>query len=137
MAPIKTQPTNEDVTAFLDSVPAERRRAEGHALRALMERVTGAPATMWGPSMVGFGSQPYTNTMGTNDWFVVGFSPRKSALTVYGVHDGYRPQDPLLNELGPHTTGKSCLYIKRLSDVDEDVLEQLVRNAWQRAQPSS
>jgi hypothetical protein len=130
---IKTRPTGDDVTAFLDAVSAERRRAEGHAVRALMERVTGEPATMWGPSMVGFGSQPYTNTTGTNEWFVVGFSPRKAALTIYGVHDGYAEPDPLLDELGPHTTGKGCLYVKRLDDVDAGVLERLVRNAWERA----
>ena len=130
---IRTQATEQDVAAFLDAVPDGRRRADGHALRALMQRVTGAPPVMWGPSIVGFGTQPYTNTTGTNDWFVVGFSPRKHALTVYGVHDGYGPVDPLLEALGPHTTGKGCLYIKRLSDIDEDVLEHLVRNAWDRA----
>jgi uncharacterized protein DUF1801 len=133
MATIKTRPTDEDVTAFLDSVPDERRRSDGHALRALMQRVTGAPATMWGPSMIGFGTQPYTNTTGTNDWFVVGFSPRKSALTIYGIYDGYGPVDPLLAELGPHTTGKGCVYVKRLSEIDESVLERLVHNAWERA----
>ena len=98
-----------------------------------MERITGAPATMWGASMVGFGSRPYTNSMGTNDWPIVGFSPRKQALTIYGVYDGYGPKDPLVDDLGPHTTGKGCLYVKRLSDVDEAVLERMVRNAWQRA----
>lgn len=133
MAEIKTRPTGVDVTAFLDAVPDERRRAEGHATRALMERVTGAPATMWGPSIVGFGSQPYTNTTGTNEWFVVGFSPRKAALTIYGVYDGYGPADPLFEDLGPHTTGKGCLYLKRLDAVDADVLERLVRQAWDRA----
>jgi hypothetical protein len=130
MARPKTRATSADVTAFLDAVPNARRRAEGHALRILMERVTGAPATMWGPSMVGFGARPYTNTTGTHDWFVVGFAPRKAALTIYGVHNGYEPTDPLLAELGPHTTGKSCLYVKRLADVDDAVLERLVRNAW-------
>jgi hypothetical protein len=130
VAKIKTRPTGEDVTAFLDSVPDERRRAEGHALRALLERVTGEQATMWGPSMVGFGTRPYTNTAGTNDWFVVGFSPRKRALTIYGIHDGYSAPDPLLDALGPHTTGKGCVYVKRLDQVDLNVLEQLVRNAY-------
>jgi hypothetical protein len=134
MAKIKTQATNEDVTTFLDSVPDERRRADGHALRSLMQQVTGSPATMWGPSIVGFGAQSYTNTTGTNDWFVVGFSPRRKALTLYGIHDGSGPTDPLLGDLGAHTTGKGCLYIKRLSDIDERVLEQLIRNAWERAQ---
>jgi len=134
MATIKTRPTGEDVTAFLDAVPNERRRADGHALRALFERVTGAPAAMWGPSIVGFGTTTYTNTTGTNEWFVVGFSPRKQALTIYGIHDGYaETPDPLLDELGQHTTGKGCLYLEQLSDADPAVLEQLVRNAWTSA----
>ena len=130
---IATRPTDADVTEFLDAVPDARRRAEGHALRALMERVTGEPAVLWGTSIVGFGSRPYTNTAGTSDWFVVGFSPRKGALTVYGVHDGYAALDPLLDELGPHTTGKGCLYLTRLDAVDGGVLERLVRGAWERA----
>ena len=131
MATVKTHPTGEDVTAFLDSVPAERRRAEGHALRALFERVTGEPAAMWGPSMVGFGSRTYTNTLGTNDWFAVGFSPRKSALTIYGIHNESAAPDPLLAKMGPHTTGKSCVYVNRLDQIDASVLEQLVKNAWE------
>jgi hypothetical protein len=133
MGRIKTRPTGADVVAFLESVPNGRRRADGRALLALMHGVTGAPATMWGPSLVGFGSQLHTNTTGTNEWFVVGFSPRQRALTIYGVHDGDGPPDPLLSALGPHTTGKACLYIKQLSDIDEHVLEQMVRNAWERA----
>jgi hypothetical protein len=131
MATIATRPTGADVTGFIDSVTNEQRRADAHALRSLLERVTGAPATMWGPSMVGFGNRPYTNTTGTHEWFVVGFSPRKQALTIYGIHDGYGAPDPLLDSLGPHTTGKGCLYLKRLDDADPAVLEQLVRNAWQ------
>jgi hypothetical protein len=132
VAKIKTRPTDEDVSKFLDSVPHERRRAEGHALRSLFERVTGEPAAMWGPSMVGFGSRLYTNTTGTNEWFVVGFSPRKDALTIYGIHDGYaNTPDPLLEALGPSTTGKSCVYIKRLDRIDQRVLGQMVGNAWE------
>ena len=126
----KTRPTDQDVTAFLDSVPHPRRRAEGHLLRAMMERVTGEPAVMWGPSMVGFGATPYTNTLGTHTWFDVGFSPRTQAMVVYGVHNGYEPDHPLLADLGPHTTGKACLYLKRLDDVDLEVLERLVADAW-------
>ena len=138
VARIKTRPTGEDVNEFLDSVPDQRRRAEGHALRSLFERVTGARAVMWGPSMVGFGSRPHTNTMGTNDWFVVGFSPRKNALTIYGIHDGYASTpDPLLAALGPSTTGRSCVYVKRLERIDQRVLEQLVRNAWARSSDPS
>lgn len=99
-------------------------------MRELMEDVTGEAAVMWGPSIVGFGARPYTNTTGTMDWFVVGFSPRKAALTVYGIHDGYGPANPMLDELGPHTTGMGCVYIKRLDRVDTAVLARLVREAW-------
>lgn len=133
MAAPKTRPTDQDVTAFLDAVENPRRRAEGHALRALMERVTGQPAVMWGPTMVGFGSTPYTNTLGTNDWFDVGFSPRKQALTIYGIHNGYGPVNPLLAELGPHTTGKGCVYVKHFDDIDLAVLERLISDAWKAA----
>jgi hypothetical protein len=104
---------------------------------ALLERITGDTATMWGASIVGFGSVTYTNTTGTNDWFVVGFSPRKNALTLYGIHDGYAAPDPLLDDLGPHSTGKGCVYIKRLDQIDEQVLERLVRNAWSRSAEGS
>lgn len=130
---IKTQATDADVTAFLDAVPDERRRAEGHAMRELMERVTGAPAVMWGTGIVGFGTRPYTNSSGTSEWMVVGFSPRKGALTLYGVYDDYGPADPLYDDLGPHTTGKGCLYLKKLDAVDEIVLETLVRQSWERS----
>jgi hypothetical protein len=125
-----TAPTDADVTAFLDAVPDERRRAEGHAMRELMERVTGETPVMWGPTMVGFGSVRYVNTTTSGDMFAVGFSPRKGALTIYGVTDG---DDALLADLGPHTTGVSCLYLKRLDAVDPAVLETLVRRGWERA----
>lgn len=130
MAENKTKPTDADVTAFLDSIESEQRRSEGHALRQLMERVTGAPATLWGSSLVGFGSRPYPSGSGTSDWFTVGFSPRKAALSIYGVYHG--TPDPLMDQLGPHTTGKGCLYVKRLDAVDPTVLERLVRQAWER-----
>jgi hypothetical protein len=129
---IQTKPTDADVTAFLDAVPDERRRAEGHAMRALFERVTGEKAVIWGASMVGFGSYRYQGKSSSGDWFVVGFSPRKAALTIYGVYDDYGPVEPLFADLGPHETGKGCLYLKRLDAVDGDVLEQLVRRAWEK-----
>jgi len=136
MAP-KTRPTDADVTAFLDAVPSARRRAEGHEVRSLMERVTGEKAVMWGPTMVGFGSAPITNTTGTNDWFILGFAPRAAALTLYGVFDENEGAvDPLFSELGPHEASKACLYLKRLDAVDADVLERLVRAAWERARRS-
>jgi len=130
VASFKTRPHDGDVDAYLAAVSDERRRGDAQALCVLMEHATGAPPVMWGPSIVGFGSMPYTNTSGTNDWFVVGFSPRKAALTIYGVHDGYAAPDPLLQELGPHSTGKGCLYVKRLADIDQQVLTQLITKAW-------
>lgn len=132
MAEIQTRRTGEDVTAFLDAVIDEQRRTEGHAMRLLLERVPGEPAAMWGPSIVGSGEMTYTNTTGTHEWFVVGFSPRKNALTLYGIHNGYAAPDPLLEALGPHSTGKGCLYLERLDQVDQGGLEQLVATAWRR-----
>ncbi|MFB2582728.1 DUF1801 domain-containing protein [Herbiconiux sp. P15] len=128
-----TRSTDADVTGFLDAVAHPRRREEGHRLRELLTELTGHEARMWGPSIVGFGSSPYTNSAGTHDWFTVGFSPRKAALTLYGVHNDYGPPDPLLEQLGPHTTGKGCLYVKRLDAVDLDVLSAIVRAAYMRA----
>lgn len=89
---------------------------------------------MWGPSIVGFGSMAYTNTSGTNDWFVVGFSARTAALTIYGIHNGCADPDPLLGELGPHSTGKGCLYVKRLTDIDQGILTQLITRTWSAQQ---
>ncbi len=130
---IATQPTGEDVTVFLDAVPDARRRAEGHVLRELIERVTGAPAVMWGPAIVGFGSKPYSTKSETYDLLVLGFSPRKAQLTLYGVFDETEgPTDPLFAELGPHSTSRVCLYLKRLAAVDLSVLERLIRTAWER-----
>ena len=89
---------------------------------------------LWGTAIIGFGSQHYQGKSGREgEWMIVGVSPRKAALTLYGVYDDYAPADPLFEQLGPHTTGKGCLYLKRLSDVDTVTLESLIRNAWDRA----
>jgi hypothetical protein len=133
MAEIKTKPTDADVTAFLEAVPNERRRAEGFATLELMQRVTHAPPVMWGPSMVGFGSYHYRGKSSEGDWLVVGFSPRKAALTLYGLQHSYGPPEPLLEKLGPHTLGMGCIYVKRLDQLDQGVLERLVTQAWDRA----
>lgn len=128
-----TQPTDASVEAFLATVDDPRRREDAVAVTALMRRVTGAEPVMWGPSMIGFGQRHYAYESGREgDIFVVGLSPRKGALTLYGIHDGYAAPDPLLDELGPHTLGKSCVYVKRLSALDDEVLERLVRRAWER-----
>ena len=129
---MKTQPGAGDVDAFLESVPDERRRAEGRELLALMRERTGEQPVMWGPSMVGFGSRHYAYESGREgDWFVVGFSPRKAALTLYGLQSAYRPEETeeLLDRLGPHKLGKSCIYVSRLDKVDKAVLGELVDRA--------
>lgn len=122
----KTVPTGKSAREFLQTVD-EKRRADCEALLALMEEVTGEPPVMWGDSMVGFGSYHYKYATGREgDWLLTGFSPRKQNLTLY-IMAGFDEYDHLLARLGKHTTGKSCLYIKRLADVDQDVLRELVR----------
>ncbi len=126
-----TRPTDADVTAFVDAVPDDRRREDTRAALDLVRAVTGAEPRMWGPSMIGFGRQPYRTADGKErEWFAVGLAPRKAALTLYGL-TSYGSNSDLLEVLGPHTTGKGCLYVKRLEDLDRDVLTELVRRAWE------
>ena len=126
MAELKTQPNDGDVEAFLNSVEDEKRRADAFVVLDLMRRVTGLEPEMWGGSIVGFGSYHYKYASGREgDWFKAGFSPRKQALTLYMMAGTSRHQD-LYDRLGTFTTGKSCLYIKKLEDIDLDVLEKLV-----------
>ena len=127
MAELKTRPTGVAVDAFLDAVPDPQRREDAKAVRALMERVSGEPAAMWGPSIVGFGSYHYKYDSGhEGDMGRIGFSPRARELVLYLV-GGFPRHQALMDKLGKYKTGKSCLYIKRLSDVDGEVLEALVR----------
>ncbi len=130
----KTQPTSVSVDDFIASVPEERRRAEAVVLLELMERVSGEPATMWGPTMVGFGEYHYRYASGREgDSFVIGFSPRKVALSLYGLWNAYAPEEhPLLASLGPHTTAVACLYVKKLEAINLPVLEEMTRIAVER-----
>ena len=127
-----TTPTGADVTACIDGVEDERRREDARAVVDLIGGVTGAPPRMWGASIIGFGRQPYRTADGKErEWFAVGLAPRKAALTLYGLtYDGSNAD--LLEQLGPHRTGKGCLYVKRLDDVDRGVLAELVRRCWER-----
>jgi Domain of unknown function (DU1801) len=127
----RTHPTDADVAAYLDAVPDERRRADALEALDLMRQVTGAEPRMWGPTMIGFGRQPYRTADGKeHEWFAVGLAPRKAALTLYGL-TYYDSNADLLERLGPHTTGKGCLYVKRLETVDREVLTELVRRSWE------
>ncbi len=130
MAELKTGRNSASVPEFLAAVADPRRRADAEAVCALMADVTGAPPTMWGSSIIGFGTYHYRYASGQEgDWPPVGLSPRKAALTLY-LSTGFDGAQDLLGRLGPHTTGKSCLYVKRLSDIDQAVLRELVGAAF-------
>ncbi len=134
MAEMKTQPTEASVAAFLDGVESERRRQDAETLLDLMGRITGEAPVMWGPSIVGFGRYHYRYESGREgDFFLTGFSPRKSATTVY-IMPGFSAYDDLMGRLGKHKIGRSCLYINKLADIDLEVLERLVAASvvWMR-----
>lgn len=125
----QTRASDDSVESFLAGVEDADRRSDCRALAELMTEVTGEPPRMWGPSMVGFGSYHYRYASGREgDWMLTGFSPRKRDLTVY-VMAGFDGYPDLMERLGKHKTGKSCLYLKRLSDVDLEVLRELVRES--------
>lgn len=129
MAELKTTENDGDVDTFLESIDNETRRRDAFRTKELMTRLSGEEPRMWGTSIVGFGHRSYrTKSGGESEWFKVGFSPRKQSLTLY-IMDGFDDYEELLRELGPHSTGKSCLYIKDLENVDEDVLERLITSS--------
>lgn len=131
MAELKTKKTDQPVEAFLENIADERMRADCFAVLELMKEATGEKPVMWGDGIVGFGSYRYKYGSGhEGEWFLTGFSPRKQNLTLY-VMSGFGEYAELLKQLGPYKTGKSCLYIKRLEDVDAVILLKLIREAMQ------
>ena len=129
MAELKTQENDASVPEFLNAVGDERRRADAQRLAGIMQEETGEPPRMWGDSIVGYGHYHYRYASGREgDWMLVAFSPRKTNLTLY-IMAGFDGYEELLGRLGKFTTGKSCLYLKRLADVDEAVLRELVRRS--------
>lgn len=123
----KTRPTDVDVAAFLEAVEPAVRRADAIVLDALFRRITGWEPRLWGPSMVGYGSYAYTYATGHSGVsLATGFSPRKAAQSIY-IMPGYQDHLALLDRLGKHKIGKSCLYVTRLDDVDLAVLEEIIR----------
>ena len=126
----KTVPTKQSVAAFLKTVPDERRRADAKRLDAIMRDVTGEKPVMWGDAIVGYGRVKQTYATGrVVDWMRVGFAPRKAAISLYMSCD-LTPLRDLLAKLGSHTTGVGCIYVKRLDDLDEKVLRQLIKKAY-------
>jgi hypothetical protein len=133
MAGNKTTPNDQDVTAFLNSVMDERKRKDCFTMLELMKQVTGMEPKMWGSSIVGFGSYHYKYDSGREgDTVLAGFSPRKQNLTIYNMGylaGGFENYDHLLKKLGKYTTGKGCLYIKRLDDVHLPTLQSLIEES--------
>ena len=126
MAENKTKPSKVSVTAFMNSIEDKQKRLDARKVAAMMREATGSRARMWGANIVGFGEYHYKYDSGREgDFMITGFSPRKQALTLY-VIPGFKHFEPLMNKLGKYKTGKSCLYIRRLADVDDKVLEQLI-----------
>lgn len=134
MSEQKTGPTDADVDAFLDAATPPRRREDGLRLARIFREVTGSEPVMWGPSMVGYGSYRYispSDPKRRGQWPKVAFSPRKAQLSLYGLKD-LPDGAALLPELGAYTEGAGCVYVKKLDDVDLDVLRRLVAIAWSR-----
>jgi hypothetical protein len=129
MTELKTQKNDASVTAFLNSIEDEKKRQDSFTILELMKDVTGSDPVMWGTSIIGFGHYHYKYASGReNDWMLTGFSPRKQNITLY-IMSGFDQYDDLLGKLGKHSTGKSCLYIKKLEHIDLDVLRELVKHS--------
>jgi len=132
MSEPKTAPTGVSAAEFLETIADDRRRSDAIEACELISAVTGAAPVMWGDSIVGFGTYHYRYATGREgDWPAIGFSPRKTALVLY-VSTGFDGAQDVLSRLGPHKTGKACLYLKRLADVDADALRELVGSAFRQ-----
>ena len=131
MAELKTKVTEVDPREFLETVDSDEKRQDSLWLLEQMEELSGAPAKMWGESMIGFGTYHYVYDSGREgDSFEVGFAPRKQHMVVY-IMPGFAEYDGLLSQLGKYKTGKSCLYIQKLSDVNREVLRELIEQSLQ------
>jgi len=128
----RTAPTDERVEYFIKAVGDDHKRSDSWDLIAMMTEITGREPRMWGSRLVGFGQYHYRYESGREgDSFITGFSPRKSALTIY-IMPGFSEYGDLLRRLGPHRTGKSCLYLKNLDAVDREVLREIIRDSVDR-----
>jgi hypothetical protein len=129
MAELKTKQHDGDVFEFIGSyADTDQKREDSYELVKLMQKVTGHPPKMWGPSMIGFGSYHYKSDRSKQegDWPLIGFSPRKAAISLY-VYSGDPEHEYLLKDLGRFTMGKGCIYVKKLSDINIEALERLMR----------
>ncbi len=133
MAEIKTKQTNANVHDFINSfADTEQKKKDGFELLKIFQDFTGFEPKMWGPTMIGYGSYHYKSDRSKQkgDWPLVGFSPRKAAISLY-VYSGCTGQDEMLKELGKFKMGKGCIYVKKLSDINQDVLKKMVTTTIQ------
>ncbi|MDR9418020.1 DUF1801 domain-containing protein [Gracilimonas sp.] len=129
MADLKTKKNNASVESYLNNIDDPQRAKDCRKIYQMMKEVTGEEGNMWGDSIMGFGSYHYKYESGREgDWFLAGFSNRKNSISVY-IMSGFSDYDSLLSELGKHKTGKSCLYINKLDDINEDILYQLIESS--------
>lgn len=129
MATLKTKPTEKSIEQFLEKITDEQKKSDSYKIMEILSEVTAEEPVMWGDSIIGFGSYHYKYESGREgDWMLTGFSPRKQHLTVY-LMTGFDNYDHLLEQLGKYKLGKSCLYFKKLEDIDVDVLRQLVKKS--------
>ncbi len=126
---IKTQVGKEDVLSFLQEKP-EPQKTDSLVLLDLMKSITGLPAQLWGGAIIGFGNYDYQQKGGTKgSWFLTGFAPRKQNISIY-IMTGFPQYEALLKKLGPHKTGMGCLYIKKLADIDQSVLKEMIETSF-------
>jgi hypothetical protein len=126
MSDLKTKANQQSINAYLNTIEPQKKREDSFAILALMQEVSGEEPQMWGDKIVGFGHYQYKYASGREgEWFLAGFAPRKQNLTLY-IMSGFDGYDELLSKLGKHSTGKSCLYIKKLDDIDQSILRQLI-----------
>ena len=137
MAELKTKKTNASVEKFLNQIPDETKREDCFQVARMMQEITGKEPKMWGPSIVGFDSYHYKYASGhEGEWPITAFSPRKQDLTIY-MMPGFTEQEDLMKQLGKHRAAKSCLYIKRLSDVHVPTLKKLIRQSVKAAKKAT
>ena len=137
MAENKTKKTDQPVENFLNSISDEQKRQDSYKVLEIMKEITGESPKMWGESIIGFGDYHYKYATGREgDWMIIGFSPRKQNLTLYLTY-GFEENTDLISRLGKHKLGKACLYIKRIDDVDVNILKQLIERSYKSMKKSS
>lgn len=126
MAELKTKETNQSVVDFIEQIDHDRKKKEAYTLLDIFKEVSGEEPRMWGPSIIGYGKYRYVYESGREgEWMLTGFSPRKAKHSLY-IMSGFDRFDELMNQLGKHKTGKSCLYVNKLDDIDLEVLKELI-----------